>query len=108
MTVRACFHEEAPRAASDGVISFFLAVALGLFVASPAPPAELRSPGVAFLRLLLFDTLCNRFLERAMGIEPTSEAWEASILPLNYARSRPCETKNIIAIFEAQQRLASS
>ena len=21
-----------------------------------------------------------------MGIEPTSEAWEASILPLNYAR----------------------
>jgi hypothetical protein len=26
-------------------------------------------------------------LERAMGIEPTSEAWEASILPLNYARS---------------------
>jgi hypothetical protein len=25
-------------------------------------------------------------LERAMGIEPTSEAWEASILPLNYAR----------------------
>ena len=24
--------------------------------------------------------------ERAMGIEPTYEAWEASILPLNYAR----------------------
>ncbi len=22
-----------------------------------------------------------------MGIEPTSEAWEASILPLNYART---------------------
>jgi hypothetical protein len=22
-----------------------------------------------------------------MGIEPTSEAWEASILPLNYARA---------------------
>ena len=28
-----------------------------------------------------------RFLERAMGIEPTSEAWEASILPLYDARS---------------------
>ena len=27
------------------------------------------------------------FMERAMGIEPTSEAWEAPILPLNYARS---------------------
>ncbi len=26
-------------------------------------------------------------LERAMGIEPTSKAWEALILPLNYARS---------------------
>ncbi len=28
-----------------------------------------------------------KFLERAMGIEPTSEAWEASILPLYDARS---------------------
>ena len=31
-----------------------------------------------------------------MGIEPTSEAWEASILPLNYARSgsdRPQNSK---------------
>jgi hypothetical protein len=26
-------------------------------------------------------------LERAMGIGPTSRAWEAPILPLNYARS---------------------
>ena len=25
-------------------------------------------------------------MERAMGIEPTCEAWEAPILPLNYAR----------------------
>jgi hypothetical protein len=29
-------------------------------------------------------------LERAMGIEPTCEAWKASVLPLNYAR---CRTK---------------
>ncbi len=28
-----------------------------------------------------------RLMERAMGIEPTSEAWEASILPLYDARS---------------------
>ena len=27
-------------------------------------------------------------LERAMGIEPTSKAWEAFILPMNYARIR--------------------
>ena len=26
------------------------------------------------------------FLERAMGIEPTSGAWEAHVLPMNYAR----------------------
>jgi hypothetical protein len=31
----------------------------------------------------------SRFMERAMGIEPTSEAWEASILPLYDARSVP-------------------
>jgi hypothetical protein len=32
-------------------------------------------------------TESSRILERAMGIEPTSEAWEASILPLYDARS---------------------
>src|SRR5260370_26592582 len=31
-------------------------------------------------------TESTRFMERAMGIEPTSEAWEASILPLYDAR----------------------
>ncbi len=28
-------------------------------------------------------------VERAMGIEPTLSAWEAEVLPLNYARARP-------------------
>jgi hypothetical protein len=28
------------------------------------------------------------FLERVMGIEPTSKAWEAFVLPLNYTRLR--------------------
>jgi hypothetical protein len=28
-----------------------------------------------------------------MGIEPTSEAWEASILPLNYARDSGSKRK---------------
>src|SRR5262245_42866352 len=32
-------------------------------------------------------TESSGFMERAMGIEPTSEAWEASILPLYDARS---------------------
>jgi hypothetical protein len=28
-------------------------------------------------------------LERAKGIEPSYAAWEAAVLPLNYARDRP-------------------
>ena len=32
------------------------------------------------------DDTQNHYKKRAMGIEPTSEAWEASILPLDYAR----------------------
>ncbi len=28
-------------------------------------------------------------VERVMGIEPTSEAWEAPVLPLNYTRGEP-------------------
>jgi hypothetical protein len=28
-------------------------------------------------------------MERVMGIEPTSKAWEAFILPLNYTRGEP-------------------
>ncbi len=28
----------------------------------------------------------NLFLERATGIEPVTNAWEAFVLPLNYAR----------------------
>jgi hypothetical protein len=36
-------------------------------------------------------TSCNRLgkLERAKGIEPSYAAWEAAVLPLNYARSMP-------------------
>ena len=33
-----------------------------------------------------------------MGIEPTSEAWEASVLPLNYARSDPPDSIQIRGI----------
>ena len=31
-------------------------------------------------------------LERVMGIEPTLEAWEAAVLPLNYTRKLLTET----------------
>ena len=44
--------------------------------------------------LYLLDNSSSRMVERAMGIEPTCEAWKASVLPLNYARLRqrhqPC------------------
>jgi hypothetical protein len=36
-----------------------------------------RARGIGWIR---------RFLERVMGIEPTSSAWEAEVLPLNYTR----------------------
>jgi hypothetical protein len=32
-------------------------------------------------------------MERAMGIEPTYQAWEARVLPLNYAR-RVCRKES--------------
>lgn len=35
-------------------------------------------------------------LERVMGIEPTLEAWEAAVLPLNYTRLT-IEVRRIIA-----------
>ncbi len=38
---------------------------------------------------LLVENSSSQLVERAMGIEPTCEAWKASVLPLNYARLRP-------------------
>ena len=35
-----------------------------------------------------FVTPCVVGLERVMGIEPTSKAWEALVLPLNYTRKK--------------------
>ena len=59
----------------------------GAFIA--IPPGDFGSTvlaqNVANRRMYL--QIQELYLERAMGIEPTSEAWEAPILPLNYARS---------------------
>ena len=38
--------------------------------------------------LSLLDNSSSRMVERAKGIEPSCEAWKASVLPLNYARLR--------------------
>ena len=44
---------------------------------------------------------CSYGSERATGIEPASRAWEALILPLNYARSSP-------SLHECARRAATS
>ncbi len=36
--------------------------------------------------LMLGKTRKYRYLERVKGIEPSYEAWEAAVLPLNYTR----------------------
>ena len=36
--------------------------------------------------LIGYEPSWNANLERAKGIEPSYEAWEAAVLPLNYAR----------------------
>ena len=34
-------------------------------------------------------------MERATGIEPAFSAWEADVLPLNYARVPPCKVARV-------------
>ncbi len=43
----------------------------------------------------------NDAVERVMGIEPTLEAWEAAVLPLNYTRQATNYTTLINALREA-------
>lgn len=42
-------------------------------------------------------------MERAMGIEPTSQAWEARILPMYYARKSPNQS-NLIFVNQFIQK----
>ena len=35
-------------------------------------------------------------LERIMGVEPTTSAWEANVLPINYIRKNQTESKLLI------------
>ena len=48
----------------------------------------IRTPDPRLRRPLLYPTelLDHMKLERAMGIEPTTSAWKAEVLPLNYTR----------------------
>ena len=48
----------------------------------------IRTPDPRLRRPLLYPTeLPDQKLERAMGIEPTTSAWKAEVLPLNYTRN---------------------
>jgi hypothetical protein len=49
--------------------------------------------------------LTSFFLERVMGIEPTSSAWKAEVLPLNYTR-KLCITFRPAIIYTAHQAVA--
>jgi hypothetical protein len=44
----------------------------------------------------------NRQLERVMGIEPTSSAWKAVVLPLNYTRMNPNQPAQTLGPFTNQ------
>ena len=44
-----------------------------------APPAFIKKAGAS-------DTELAPTMERLMGVEPTCQAWEACILPMNYSR----------------------
>ena len=48
------------------------------------PRDDIIRPGVFFVKKKPRQTCLG--LERVMGIEPTSQAWEARILPMNYTR----------------------
>ena len=51
-------------------------------------PGGIRTPDPRLRRPLLYPTeLLNHEMERAMGIEPTTSAWKAEVLPLNYTRN---------------------
>ena len=41
-------------------------------------------------------------LERVMGIEPTSSAWKAEVLPLNYTRHDPLYARDHRLIMDDQ------
>ena len=49
---------------------------------------------------------CSFLLERMTGIEPATEAWEASILPLNYIRNfYKKNTEHVGILVERETRL---
>ncbi len=46
-------------------------------------------------------------MERVMGIEPTSSAWKAEVLPLNYTRANPGDRGQHSAITITERQVSS-
>ncbi len=55
-------------------------------------PGGIRTPDNSLRRRVLYPTellghVHSKKLERVKGIEPSPQAWEAGVLPLNYTRT---------------------
>ncbi len=86
---------------TKGVLYRLSYMGRSLFPPSRFPPSRSPSvrasgrprslhPGSVLFRICLALIRWNRgLMERVMGIEPTSSAWKAEVLPLNYTRTRP-------------------
>ena len=55
---------------------------------APRPQRAYELPRAAQENLNDWPAVGGKTLERAKGIEPSYAAWEAAVLPLNYARKR--------------------
>jgi hypothetical protein len=65
-------------------------------------PGATRTPDRRLRRPLLYPTELlgqgkSGSMERVKGIEPSPQAWEAGVLPLNYTRTTPFTARNIIS-----------
>ena len=54
-------------------------------------PWTLGDPGLLSVASVIYSPM-----ERATGIEPAYSAWEADVLPLNYAREDPYSTRGVV------------
>ena len=76
-----------PEPQSGAITNFAIPTILNCTDSRPNEPEGIRTPDPRLRRPLLYPTELLDQLERAMGIEPTTSAWKAEVLPLNYTRN---------------------
>jgi hypothetical protein len=64
-----------------------------------------RQQGRGTERRSFWRNRCRKALERAKGIEPSYAAWEAAVLPLNYARESTTSTLFVFRFDRHLERL---